>query len=732
MNSLNKINIIIAAFAVIVTGNYLMAFSPESGKDEAVLFFSLILIALVYVFVLSKIRKSVTGLKKLSLSILEKGDLLTNTRELPKEDVEIVSTWLEKLTSEINQSTAFVNDIKEGKLTSGGAVEEVNGGLLMQSLAGLRNQLLEIKKGEAERKWVSEGMNRFVELLRRDNRDAEDFYDSIIKGIVKYLNANQGSLFVVSEVEGRRVLKLAACYAYNRKKFLNKEVEAGQGLVGQVFLEKESTFLKEIPAGYVSITSGLGEAPPRNLLIVPFKLNDKVECIIELASFHEFPQYQVEFLEKVGENIASTISAYKISENTKKLLEESQNQAEIMQAQEEELRQNMEELEATQESLQRESHEKAKIQAEIIKTRNFLQQVMNAIPDPIYVKDKEHKIVVINDAYSKVHQVSKDDVLGKNEYDLFSKEEAEAFYNEDEKLFREGGDSLKEEKVKLAGKEIYRIAKKRVIEDEDGNPFLVGIYHDVTHIKEIEQELAKEKYLMDALMKNATDYIYFKDRESKFIRMSDHMLQLFNAKSPDEVVGKSDFDFFTAEHAQPAFDAEMEIMKTGKPVMNLVEKETWEDGRVSYVSTSKMALKNSGGQTIGTFGISRDVTETKLMEAKMEKREKLLTSLISVTNERILLVDKDFQYQFISPAFGEKFHLNPFEVEGNKINWFVHSDDEEELRITMKKLLPSEEVTIGFRHIGALGKYEKVEATLKNCLKDESLEGFVFRIRDNG
>ena len=113
----------------------------------------------------------------------------------------------------------------------------------------------------------------------------------------------------------------------------------------------------------------------------------------------------------------------------------------------------------------------------------------------------------------------------------------------------------------------------------------------------------------------------------------------------------------------------------------------------------------------------------------MEKREKLLTSLLEFTNENILLLDKEMQYQFVSPVFAQNFSFDPEDLLGKKISWFVHSDDEESLRNSLEKLKASKEKVLTFRHMGENGDYIKVKAICKNALEDDALQGFIISVK---
>lgn len=209
---------------------------------------------------------------------------------------------------------------------------------------------------EEKRNWIAKGISQISDLMRGDI--GERFFQKLTSELVNFMKINQAGIYIVEEEEdGEKIIELKACYAFDRNKFLKKKIEIGQGLVGQCYLERERIFLKEVPPTYINITSGLGDANPNCILIVPLLQEETVEGVIELASFKLLEDHEIEFVEKLAFSLAAYVSNNRTNVRTKILLEKFQQQSEELRAQEEEMRQNMEEMQATQEEISRKEKE---------------------------------------------------------------------------------------------------------------------------------------------------------------------------------------------------------------------------------------------------------------------------------------------------------------------------------------------------------------------------------------
>ncbi len=163
-------------------------------------------------------------------------------------------------------------------------------------------------------------------------------------------------------------------------------------------------------------------------------------------------------------------------------------------------------------------------------------------------------------------------------------------------------------------------SRGRVYRDADGiAERMTGACWEVTDRKKVEAELAHEQHLLSVLLETMPEVIYFKDLESRFSRVSRALLRKSGLHDPSQMLGKTDFDFFSEEHARQAFDDERRIIDTGTPIVDIEEKETWPDSHETWVSTTKMPLRDPSGRIIGTFGLSRDVTARKHAEEQLAK-----------------------------------------------------------------------------------------------------------------
>lgn len=379
---------------------------------------------------------------------------------------------MEKQLSNVTNNIAFANEISRGNLSvQYNLLDESDE--LGKSLMAMRKNLMEASQREQEEKFITVGLTKVGDIIRENNDNVKKLAEEFIIGTVKYLGINQGGLFLHDDENGQEFLELTACYAYERKKFLTKRVAIGQGLLGQCFLEKEQIYMTKVPDDYTHITSGLGGATPGSVLLMPLMTSESIVGVMELASFKPFTNAQIEFIKTAAENIASSIVSSRTTERVKRLLQESQQQAEEMKAQEEEMRQNMEELQATQEemgrknadverllseasakeeSLQRQldeisvikKEEQRKAQEQLLYIENYkktLLGILDFLPHKIFLKDKDGKMVMVNTAVAKAHNMSVNELIGKSDFDFVDAATAQEWRNQELAIIAKGSES---------------------------------------------------------------------------------------------------------------------------------------------------------------------------------------------------------------------------------------------------------------------------------------------------
>ena len=326
----------------------------KANTNAVVLIIVILLLVLVIVTILSRVvsRNISNRLQyvKNTLNDVSVGELPEVTIFDDKDEIGEMSQSFTQLVIELNKLKQFTVAVGTGNYDTDISVFN-NKGEISNALLGMKANLKTASDLKNIQNYLSEGLAKFATMLRTDN--AEGFYDNLISHLVKYVNVCQGAIFIIEVSNNKKILNRVATYAYNKKKFVEATIEVGEGLAGQCALEAEMIYLTEVPHDYIQITSGLGDANPNSILMMPLKVNDEVVGVIELASFRPFEKHEIEFVEKVSDSIASSVISAKTNQRTKELLQTSQQQTEEMRAQEEEMRQNMEEMQATSEEAER-------------------------------------------------------------------------------------------------------------------------------------------------------------------------------------------------------------------------------------------------------------------------------------------------------------------------------------------------------------------------------------------
>ncbi len=356
-------------------------------KTEVLILIPVSLLILLIVFFLShrfsgvitdKIGQITSSLRKLS-----KGESFQLIQYDLDDEIGETVKELNNVISRIDEASRFTLKVGEGDFDAEFELKSEKDQLGL-ALTKMKKSLQVARKEEEKRKveddirnWTNQGIAKFNDLLRQDNHDMDKLSYNLIKNLIEYLSANIGGLYLLEgENENEKYLQLIAAFAYDRRKYEDKRIEIGEGLIGNCYLEKQTIFLKEIPEDYVRISSGMGHSKPRSLLIVPMKLEDDILGIIEIGSINVFKPHEIEFVERIADNTAATMVTVRLNTKTAQLLDQSKMQAEQSAAQEEELRQNLEEMQATQEEMKRKEENLKTIAEEMEeKEKKLLKQI---------------------------------------------------------------------------------------------------------------------------------------------------------------------------------------------------------------------------------------------------------------------------------------------------------------------------------------------------------------------
>ena len=275
-------------------------------------------------------------------------------------------------------------------------------------------------------------------------------------------------------------------------------------------------------------------------------------------------------------------------------------------------------------------------------------------PASIVITDRAGNIEYVNPKFVALTGYSAKEVIGKNPRILKSGETPPGEYKRMWETITAGGEWRGEFHNRTKNGELYweRASIAPIFDSTGDITHFLAIKEDITERKQAEETLAVEQRLLNSLITAIPDAIYFKDLESRFIRINAAFVRKHGFAETRAVLGKTDFDIFGEQHARQAYEDEQRIMATGRPMINQEEQEDWKDGRVTWVSSTKMPLRDDAGKIVGIMGISRDITERKQAEQQLAEMLGFNQKIISEAPEGILVFKASGQCVLANEAAG--------------------------------------------------------------------------------
>jgi hypothetical protein len=244
---------------------------------------------------------------------------------------------------------------------------------LKDNLNKMIRTLAETTRVNEEQDWLKTNLTRFTRMLQ-GQRDLLTVARQVLSELAPTVGAQHGVFYMAQGSDAGLRLKLFASYGYQERKHVSSEFQLGSGLVGQAALERKRILIQDVPDDYINVSSGLGEAPPRSIALVPVLFEEEVKGVIELASFQPFSPNQLAFLEQLLESLGIVVATIEAQMRTDQLLRESQGMAEELQTQQEELQQTNEELEEKARQLTQQKTEVERKNQEVELARQELEE----------------------------------------------------------------------------------------------------------------------------------------------------------------------------------------------------------------------------------------------------------------------------------------------------------------------------------------------------------------------
>ena len=305
--------------------------------------------------------------------------------------------------------------------------------------------------------------------------------------------------------------------------------------------------------------------------------------------------------------------------------------------------------------LSRATEDHRRTEAMLRDSETFFEALVESLPQNIFRKDLSGRFTFVNRRFCETVDRARADIVGQTDFDLFPRDLAARITQDDQRVIS-SGELFETTEINITpdGETHWFHVIKTPLLDATGQPVgLQGIFWDVTAEHRAQAALAHEQDLLRALLDSAPDAIYFKDRSSRIIRASHALAVKLGRSDAREIEGKTDHDFFSKEHADAALADEQRVIATGEPRLGFAEKETWADRRATWALTSKLPLRDARGEVVGTFGISKDITELKAAQERLEQAEANYRGIVENAVEGIFQTTPEGNYRSANIALAK-------------------------------------------------------------------------------
>ncbi len=628
------------------------------------------------------------GVLRKTVSSLGRGELPSRIESASGDEIGEMTEQINGLVENLRNTSDFAKRIGNKDFATDFKPAS-DSDVLGSSLLSMRDSIMNSTQKDEADSWIVKGVAEVGDILRESN-DLKRLADAILAYVVPLTGAIQGAFYVADK--DAQTLEMIASYAYNKKKYLNAKFKFAEGLVGQAAMEKDLIIRTEIPDTYMTLTSGLlGDKKPKSLLITPLITNDtEVYGVLEIAGFEEFGDREKDFVVRISDIIARTVFNIKVTENTEKLLKESELLNTNLKAQEAVLNLNAKEMARTQEQLKKSNADLELQFQEVENEQRRTQALLENASEVITIYEADESIRYISPSVEKILGYTQEEMIGikDEEYVVQGKRGFRKMFEDlvkypDEKI------TIEFSYRKKSGESIFLEASGRNLLSDPIIGGLVVNSRDITERKIAERE-QKERGKMQRLSENSLDLITRLDKEGKVLYMNP-VIENYTGKNKDLYIQQQ----ITNELISPqvitswmslinstiarGVKAKSEVMF---PSMTdgLVTTEDQIKRNVNFVAGDRIMQVNAipepgeDGSVESFLVVSHDITEMRKASDELEASKKKVTDSINYAKriQDAIMPDTGLLRSFFKDSF---IMFKPKDVVSGDFPWMIQRDN---------------------------------------------------------